>query len=367
MSVKNWLLIVALTSLVGSVAFAQNPSPMNLGPADGHADYADNADKYSRVDKITTPEANVVYQTEGTTMPYYVAPSKQTHPTLDHTKVKFNAADIKSTWEWIADPASTDLIFSASVPPEANKQMIKVDKATAGVTIKVLEKSACDGIASYFKIIGTGKPNLMVQSANIDGTALNGAADTYAGADIAALNGASGFLIQTCDKTQVDGKTLKINLKSIEEFLPEDSPYRKYSFSIKQETWKSVGGTLSQVGATANAVEYKLKKSSPVATDGKLTVSGSNAGTTIDITLPATNFTNEEFFDYVYYLSGSDTRTGVVSAISHHSDYQEPEVEPGTITDYPYTKAPTNGFYVIVRVSTAPKTGPIYFIPYLAD
>ena len=141
MRVGRILLLGLFVSGLGmSAAFAQ--------PADGHADYSDDATNgYKRADK-TTP-ANISYQTEGKTLPYYVAPSKISHPALSIPRnvLVFAPGDLHATWKWTED--GTTFLTLPAGPQADNKADITVNTpGTANVEVVEVSADCGDGAMS---------------------------------------------------------------------------------------------------------------------------------------------------------------------------------------------------------------------------
>lgn len=348
--------------------WAQGPT---LGPGDDNVAYKTKSDDgFVRTDDNTNnPKQHIVYQTVGKKSTYWVAPSILMHPTLDHNKAK-HTTGLVSKWTWELDastsltPADPEFDFGAyTLGTEVQQTSLVVEaKKEKEIILKVTEKGDCaNSISSYFKIIATPKPTLVIEKTGslLDANALTEVA-AYTGhtADVPATL-AKGLEYKTCNKADVEGKTLTLKLKSVEGNAPDE--LRKYAFSIKKVehqhktdgSW--VAGTASEAQAFPAADPANKKKQ--IVT----------AGTDFTFTLPTpiTFPAGVDYIDYVYYLSGSEGRTGVVSMISQRSDFLDlPSVPTPTWTSYDYDYA-NNISYVKIRVMDTPKTGPVYFIPYI--
>ena len=343
--------ILFLSLLVSGLSL----SAVYAQPADGNAAYSDDANGYKRADKATP--SNKSYQTINKTLPYYVAPSLLSHPNLGTTRntVVFNnpTTDLKSTWTW-TEVGTTNL----GIVKTDNKADITVH-TTGASNVEVIEVSDCgNGEKSKIQIVGTGAPKLKIVEAEVLTVGTMGFDVTTRADVVAAAQGLKGYMYATCDPANLTGKSVSLKIQSVEEELPETDVLRKYSFSI-------------------NCVIYRHKTDNTYTIDGvvttpknftsaaKETVTGSAAGTAFTVAIPAITApnpaNNEDYVDVIFYLSGSEGRTGVVSAVSHRSD--NPLVTGYTITDNPYDKV-NDKLVAMVRLTDTPKTGPIYFIPY---
>ena len=372
---SSWLAL-CLVGLGATGAWAQAPTP-TLGPADGSATYqTPSTDQYWRVDDATKnggTNLNIVYQTIGTTSKYWVAPSIFQHSMLDHTQAAHTtglAANAK--WKWEVD-GSTSLGPTAefefpSYTQGTERPQTSLDvKAVARkeMILKVTETGDCgDGLSTYFKIIATGEPQIEIESASlvygtgstdkIDGTSEVAAA----GATPTAIQNAKGFIIKTCDATKINGKTLKIKLKSTEEGVPDD--LRRYAFSVQHMAQKHADdGTYTTTTPLAMEKEYKLKGATPDEKKFRIPAAGAELEFTLtNLTLA----TGEDYAEHVFYLDGSEGRTKLVSMVSHRSIMTDP-TNVGTLAAYDFDKT-NKGYYVVVRLESF-RTGPVYFIPYI--
>lgn len=355
MRVGRILLLGLFVSGLGmSAAFAQ--------PADGHADYSDDATNgYKRADK-TTP-ANISYQTEGKTLPYYVAPSKISHPALSIPRnvLVFTPSDLHATWKW-TENGTTFLTLPAG-PQADNKADITVNTpGTANVEVVEVSADCGDGAMSKIQIIGTGKPKLEIAAAEVVGaTGLTELDETTPTTVITAAQGLKGKVFKSCDPSKFSGKQMKLTVKSTETGLPvSDATLRKYSFSINYVIYRhKTDGTYNIDGGNTVAEDH--------ASNAKVFVDG-NTGTEFVINIPAITapdpLQNEDYVDVIFYLGGSENRTGVVSSISHRSDNPlAAGFTVASLTSYDYDKTNDN-LCALVRLTDKPKTGPIYHIPY---
>jgi len=359
---RKLLLALCATSLCTGGAYAQVPP--TLGPADGSADYVSpTTDPYphERVDNIPAPNTNIVYQTMDTKTTFYVAPSLLMHP-APHDKV-IGVPLGSSKWKWLFNAPQNAFTFdgyTAGTEEAKNYVTVKATNVEANLgeaIIEVKEIDGCEGLSTFFKVIATGKPSLEITAASIGTLNATDLATPPVGAT--EIAGAKGYMIQTCDKTAVENKILKISLKSTEQGVPD--AYRKYSFAIKQAEYTQAAAYTS-VGAPTTALEHQLKTAAGV--NGKLQIL--DAGADVNITLPTTVTLApaDKYKDYIYYLSGAEGRTGVVSMVSHRSNLDNTGAKTATFDSYPFDKV-NKGFYVVVRVMSQLKTGPVYFIPYI--
>ncbi len=340
---KILLVGLFISGLSISAAFAQ--------PADDRAVYADNADNYTRADK-TTP-ANVSYQTVGKALPYYVAPSTISHPDLaaprDH--VVLPAGDLKATWNWIANPT-----VGITIVPAANMATITVNTANTTYDIDVHEVGSCgDGEPSKIKIIGTSEPKLEITAAEVIGKTPTADNVTLPGAGvITEIQNFKGIVLKSCDKTDFTGQQIKLTLKSTEEgILAADQGLRKYSFSINYVIYRhKTDGTYVIDGVKTQLVEHPLATKFAVldATD-----------VTFNIPAIPDPALDEDYVEVIFFLGGAETRTGIVSSISHRSDNP---IDPGFTAPTSYDFDLTKNLVATARLTAKPKTGPIYHIPY---
>ncbi len=355
MRVGRILLLGLFVSGLGiSTAFAQ--------PADDRAVYADDATNgYKRVDK-TTP-ANISYQTVNKTLPYYVAPSTLSHPALalPRNVLVFNPADLHATWKW--EENGTSILTLPAGPQADNKADITVNAmGTANVEVVEVSADCGDGAMSKMQIIGTSAPKIEIADAEVVGAiGLTTVDETTPATVIAAAQGLKGKVFKSCDNTKFAGKQIKLTLKSTENGLPvSDANLRKYSFSINYVIYRHKSdGTYTIDGGNTVAEDHP--------SNAKVFVDG-NTGSDFTINIPAITAPNaalnEDYVDVIFYLSGSENRTGVVSSISHRSDNPlAPGFTVASLTNYDYDKTNDN-LCAVVRLTDKPKTGPIYHIPY---
>ena len=368
---SSWLAL-CLVGLGATGVWAQAPT---LGPADGSTTYqTPSTDQYWRVDDNAKngSNLNIVYQTIGTTSKYWVAPSIFQHSMLDHTQAAHTtgfAANAK--WKWEVDGSTplspvAEFEFPSYTQGTPRPQTSLDVKAVARkeMILKVTETGDCgDGLSTYFKIIATGTPQIEIESASlvyggptdkIDGTSEVAAA----GATPTAIQNAKGFIIKTCDATKINGKKLKIKLKSTEEGVPDD--LRRYAFSVQHMAQQHAdGGAYNETLALTKEKEYKLNGTAPDEKKFRIPAAGAELEFTLsNLTLR----TGDDYAEHVFYLDGSETRTKLVSMVSHRSSMTDPTTL-GTLAEYDFDKT-TKGYYVVVRLE-AFRTGPVYFIPYI--
>lgn len=349
MRVGRILLLGLFVSGLGmSAAFAQ--------PADDRAVYADDANGYKRADK-TTP-ANISYQTVNKTLPYYVAPSTVSHPNLGTTRntVIIPAVDLKASWTW-TENGTTHL----GIVKTDNKAEITVN-STGSANVEVVEVSPdCgNGDMSKIQIIGTGAPKLKILSAELLTVGTIGTAATTGTDVVVDAQNLKGFMYSTCDISKITGKSVKLTLQSTEDNLPVADALRKYSFTVNCVVYRHKNdGTYTIVGASTASIDHNSANKAFV--DG---ATGSDFTVTIPAITAPDPVQNEDYVDVIFYLGGSENRTGVVSSISHRSDNPlTAGFTTANITSYPYDKT-NDELFAMVRLTDKPKTGPIYHIPY---
>ena len=373
---SSWLAL-CLVGLGATGAWAQAPTP-TLGPADGSATYqTPSTDQYWRVDDNAknTDHLNIVYQTVGTTSKYWVAPSIFQHSMLDHTQAAHTSGfAANANWKWEVDgstPLSPTAEFEfpsytlGTARPQTSLEVKAVAKKE--MILKVTETGDCgDGLSTYFKIIATGTPQIEIESASlvygggatdkIDGTTLETAPAT---ATPAAIQSAKGFVIKTCDASKINGKTLKIKLKSTEEGVPDD--LRRYAFSVQHTAQQHAdGGAYQETLALMKEKEYKLNGTAPAEKKFRIPAAGAELEFTLNHTL--TLRAGDDYAEHVFYLDGSEGRDKLVSMVSHRSSMADP-ANVGTLAAYDFDKT-NKGYYVVVRLESF-RTGPVYFIPYI--
>lgn len=371
---SSWLAL-CLVGLGATGAWAQAPT---LGSADGSATYqTPSTDQYWRVDDNAKngSNLNIVYQTIGTTSKYWVAPSIFQHSLLDHTQAAHTSGlAATANWKWEVDPTTAltggneEFTFPGYTAGTARPQTSLDVQAVARkeMILKVTETGDCgDGLSTYFKIIATGTPQIEIESASlvygtgstdkIDGTSEVAAATVTP----TAIQNAKGFIIKTCDATKINGKTLKIKLKSTEDGVPDD--LRRYAFSVQHTAQQHAdGGAYQETLALMKEKEYKLNGTAPAEKKFRIPAVGAELEFTLNhnLTLRA----GDDYAEHVFYLDGSEGRDKLVSMVSHRSSMTDP-TNLGTLAAYDFDKT-TKGYYVVVRLE-AFRTGPVYFIPYI--
>lgn len=364
---RKLLLALCVGGVCTTGVWAQgNPSPTNLGSADNNVAYTDpSVEGLKRVD-ANAHEPSVIYQTVGKMGRFYVAPSILEHPALPHNKLQHTPADLKSKWMWefdpvLAAPALATFEGYAATPGGDPKNYVDVKAVSEGqATIKVTEYNSCGaGISTYFKLVATPAPRLLLDGTDtkLDGTALTPLA-TYDGeVTTDGVTFGKGLKFETCNVTDVQGKTLTLKVKSEEGTVPD--ALRKYSFGVSSAVHKyKTDNTWDKAAPVPTTHVF------PAGAGAKKAVPA--AGTDLTITMPAAiTFANDvAYVDYIYYLAGAENRTGIVSMVSQRSDYTDITPAPTSWTSYPYER--TNDVtYVLIRVKSQLKTGPVYFIPYI--
>lgn len=370
---SSWLAL-CLVGLGATGVWAQAPT---LGPADGSATYqTPSTDKYLRVDDATNNggiNLNIVYQTIGTTSKYWVAPSIFQHSMLDHTQAAHTSGlAATANWKWEVDPTTAltggneEFTFPGYTTGTPRRQTSLDVQAVARkeMILKVTETGDCgDGLSTYFKIIATGEPQIEIESASLvyggPTDKIDGTLET-AGATVTptAIQNAKGFIIKTCDATKINGKTLKIKLKSTEEGVPDD--LRRYAFSVQHMAQKHADdGTYTTTTPLAMAKEYKLNGTTLAEKKFRIPAAGAELEFTLGNLALATG---EDYAEHVFYLDGSEGRNKLVSMVSHRSSMTDPTTL-GTLAEYDFDKT-AKGYYVVVRLESF-RTGPVYFIPYI--
>jgi hypothetical protein len=297
---------VAIAMLLTVGVFAQNP------PA-----------PYVQFDANKTVPVNVDYVTVGKTMGYYALPDPVYHPSY----VATGALTAGFTWTWGALGGA----YQAPTIGVPANNFVQITYPTAGdYRIYVFENS----------------PAAFGGCTSADSTVL---AVTAAAAPTAQFTTAD-ILSGLCGPQLAQA----INI-AITENVPV--AHARYSFrvSLVRENINALGVRTALIDSVS-VYDYALAGKAIVGTTAGFT--GAAPDYDFDFNSPALTVQNNLRTRYTYYLlpAAGVTGNGIVSAISHKSDYLN---SPASVTGYAFG-AKTSLVYI---VNPAPVTGPIYYVP----
>lgn len=260
-----------------------------------------------------------VYQTAGKTFRLYVAPDPVFSPDYDGDGTP--AYNALSTWRWV-----TGASYAAGAPLKdwSNENYVEIVNPSAGTTTYWVSErfnALCNDATGKSKVVTViAAPTMQISTADLSTTCGSAAAQTI---------------------------TLAIT-----EAVP--STWATYAFSISEQVqnWDDINGTGATTLST-NATFVDEPTNSKVAPSG-----GDNPDYTHTFNTSALDLLNSKITVYTYTLGRPSDMgagdAGVVSAISHKSDYIG-----GTTIAHPFG-AKTTWQAIIVPT---PVTGPIYHIP----
>lgn len=301
------VLSVAAAMLLSVSVFGQNP------PA-----------PYAQYDANLTAPTNVEYvtlKTGGTTMGYYALPDPVYHPNY----VASGTLTAGFVWNW-TNPSNPGSAATFNKPGAAN--YVEITYPVAGnYVINVAEESpaAYGGCAD-------ATPTVM----NV--TVINPPSAGFTTADIT-----SGL----CGNQPAQA----INM-AITEAVPAALASYAFRISLVQDNINASGVRTALIDSS-NVYDFTLAAKGQVGVTAGFT--GSNPNYDFDFNSVALNVQNNLRTRYTYHLitAASVTGNGIVSAISHKSDYLS-----GGANGYAFTDT-----QVVFIVNPAPATGPIYYVP----
>jgi len=277
------------------------------------------------------------YVTVGGTLPYYVQPDGDLSPDFDATASL--TANVNTTFTWTFDGSISDGDVTA------DDNYVELTFGTTGnYTIEVEETFAsCPGTPVTLDVEVIDEP-----TADIAGTDAN--------VNYSWTLGASGNT--SCVPATTGIETITITITEDAE-LPVD--FRSYALSINERVYnvEPTDFDIADGGDIANTtwdypISDKLKTGhTSIPGDHTWTPNGVGTATSTYVFETSTlQVENSKPTRYDYTISpASDATTGLVSAISHKSDY-------GTAVSE-YALGTTNVSYIVLP---APTTGPIYHI-----
>lgn len=270
------------------------------------------------------------YVTEGTTMPYVVAPDQYYNP--DWTTWTFDRATtdasafVNNTWTWTLDGGAfgaNATITTTGNGPIANITWNNVGTYTLGVTENNASFGTCDGAEVTISVQVVQVPEIVMTSGDAEwcsgGVAPTAVELTITEADIAAADGGQGFT---------------------------------FSYDYQVDNVDADDNELANVTPTANTPVNNV--------DAGAALTNNADGTfTYTITPAAMTVQNNQPTRYMWTINKAD---GISSQISRTSDYM---IDGGTTTTAYSIGANNDDSDQIVKytIFPAPVTGPIYHIP----
>ncbi|MBN2350049.1 MAG: hypothetical protein JXJ22_14510 [Bacteroidales bacterium] len=303
------LMSVAVAILVTNGVFAQVNDPSG---------------NYVVYDAAAVAPADVEYVTVGATLGYFAEPDPVYHPS-------YNAGGSWTlqtgfVWNWTAptDPGTAPTI---NKPGDANYATITYPVAGDYVINVAEESSAAFG-----------------GCADASPTVLNVTAIPAPSAQFSTADVTTGL----CDDQPAASVVLAIT-----ESAPD--ALAAYSFTITEivENIDAGGSPTATVTATHNVADFGLGAKAKTGTSG---FAGTSPNFTYTLTSAALDVENNARTRYTYSVVSASgvTGTGIVSAISHKSDYLA-----GAVNAHAFGAKTT----VVFIVNPAPSTGDIYHIP----
>jgi len=311
------LILTAILAFAFSGVFAQ---------VEGGNDYVE----YNPADAAP---ADIDYITAGTIMGYYAKPDAEYHPNYNATATTPWSLTPDFTWHWSVDGDAT--IQPAGSNP-AN--YVEIEFPTAGTTysVEVYEKASaamggCEGNVRTMNVVATGIPAMSVAGSND-----NSWTEVAAGHDYHICFGGSDI-------------TESLSFTFTEDNVP--ASLQSYAYSVGLKVYNiNPDNSEAELSSDDKFVDYP--------TTAKHKIDGNNSPVS---TGPMT-VENDLPTKYVFTLKKATdittTGEGVVSAISHKSDYLALQADNTDFSLYGFDGTTT----VTYVVNPAPQTGPIYHI-----
>ncbi len=305
---SNVFLCAALAAMMSVSAFAQPYPPTP------YEEYDSDKDSPTNVDYVTL-------KTGGTTMGYYALPDTVYHPNY----VTTGALTAGFWWNW------TNPVYPAGGPATFNKP--------AGANYVTIRYPA---LGNYEINVAEHAPDAYGGACLNDSTVMNVTVVSPPSAGFTTPDSLDG-----CGSLGV----LPINM-SITESVP--AAMASYAFKVVL-----VRENINVSGARTALIDSTVVSDFTLASKGRV---GSTAGFTgaspnfdYDFNSVSIDVANNLRTKYTYYLvpTAGVTGSGIVSAISHKSDYLA-----GQVNGYAFTDAS-----VAFVANPAPVTGPIYYVP----
>lgn len=284
---------------------------------------------YSEYDANVLAPTNVDYVTNNTTNGYYVKPDAYYHP--DYTAVGGWTLTGGFTWNWTipTNPGS-----GASISSQTNNY-VEIDyTATGNYVINVAEQAPAS-----FGGCADASPTVM----NV--TVLPNPTASIIGANVGGMNVTTAdHEFYACGNQSAENLTVTITETGVPAALAS------YAYAIKKRV-VNIDNTGTELPAT-EVISYV----SNYTTASKNATGTADGGTEI-VSTGALDLVGNARTKYEFTLvqpTDLSTTEGIVSAVSHKSDYVN-----GSIRTYPFTGTVT----VVYIINPAPQTEQIYHIP----
>ena len=283
--------------------------------------------------------AGVSYVTQDATIPLYVLPDPVYHPTWT-----FPSNDITANFTWVFTPDGWTLGNQLTFVQPGDLNYVEITGNTVGgpyeTNVRELAPAAyggCSDAGREFAIVVTGKP-----TAEFEGT------DTPAN-DWDEI--VEGYSYRACGSKAAED----INVAITEANAP--AALQLYAYSVQRRVViLDVNGLEEDVVSTDDIIDHTIAAkglTSSVST-GSLDVLNYDWGT--GTAVPSRTLYEFTLAPATDAPAGID---GIISAISHKSDYLALSADGDAFTDYAFTGATVISYVV----NPTPVTGPIYHIP----
>jgi hypothetical protein len=283
--------------------------------------------------------AGVSYVTQDATIPLYVLPDPVYHPTW-----AFPSTNITADFTWVFTPDGWALGTQLSFVQPGDLNYVEITGIVVGgpyeTNVRELAPAAyggCSDSGRDFAIVVTGKP-----TAEFEGT------DTPAN-DWDEL--VAGYSYRACGSKAAEN----INITITEQNAPAALQLYAYSVS-KRVVILDVNGLEEDVVSTDDIIDHTIagKGLTSSVSTGALDVLNYDWGT-------GTAVPSRTLYEFTL-APATDAPVGIngiISAISHKSDYLALSGDADAFTDYAFTGTTVISYVV----NPTPVTGPIYHIP----
>lgn len=283
--------------------------------------------------------AGVSYVTQDATIPLYVLPDPVYHPTW-----AFPSTNITAGFTWVFTPDGWTLGNQLTLLQPGDLNYVQITGNVVGGPYETnvrelapLAYGGCSDAGRIFNIVVTGKP-----TAEFEGT------DTPAN-DWDEL--VAGYSYRACGSKAAEDINITINEANAPAAL------QLYAYSVhRRVVILDVNGNEEDIVSTDDIIDHTIadKGLTSTVSTGALDVLNYDWGT-------GTAVPSRTLYEFTLApaTDAPDAIDGIISAISHKSDYLALSADADAFTDYAFTGTTVISYVV----NPTPVTGPIFHIP----
>ena len=290
-------------------------------------------------DDYTEDNATAMYQTAGTNFRVYVEPDLAYSPSYNHAAQTGISANAR--WQFTISAGLT-LVLPADISTPVAQNWVELTAVTVGAqSLTALESntiSSCADADAETQVVNvTGAPTAEIDGTNTPANAWN---------EVSA-----GYEYNACDSKAAE----TINVTITETGVP--ALLQTYAYSVqKRVVILDDASAEESVVSTTNIIDHTVatKGLTATVTTGALDVLTYDWGS-------GTAIPSRTMYEYTLAPATDAVAgiTGIISAVSHKSDYLALALDATDFTDYAFTGT----LVVTYIVNPTPVTGPIYHIP----